>query len=207
MEPYRICRFTFVRHGETEWNRTGRWQGQSDVPLSAEGREQAARLARRLAEEGTAYTALYSSDLCRAWETAEILGAALGLKPLAARALREIDLGAWAGKTRAEIIRAFPDEWERIQYDDPPRGAGETFTELQTRVLEWIERASEEHGGGRICAVTHGGCMRAVLLRARGLTWAERDRIPPIGNGSILVVERAPGGLRIIRQYDLPAKD
>jgi broad specificity phosphatase PhoE len=204
MGPSRACRFTLVRHGETEWNRTGRWQGQSDVPLSPQGREQAARLGRRLAGEGVSFTALYSSDLSRAWETAEIIGAAIGLKPVAAPALREIDLGAWAGKTREEIMRAFPGEWERIQYDDPPRETGETFADFQARVLGWIDRMARENDRGRICAVTHGGCIRAALLRARGLTWAERERIPPIGNGEIFEMEFTDGVLMIVPPEDPP---
>jgi broad specificity phosphatase PhoE len=200
MEKVPACTVFLIRHGETEWNRGGRWQGHSDVPLSAAGREQASRLARRLAEEGTRFSALYSSDLSRAWDTAVAIGGALGLRPAAAPALREIDLGTWAGKTHAEIAAAHPDQWRMLQRnEDFPRGGGETFAAFQKRVLDWLDSAAEKHSGGRILAVTHGGCIRAVLLYALGLTWTEREKIPSIGNTSITIVERGASGWRIVQ--------
>jgi broad specificity phosphatase PhoE len=203
MEHPSPCTVYLVRHGETEWNCTGRWQGHLDVPLNAAGREQASRLARRLAEDGVRFDALYSSDLRRAWQTAETLGGALGLAPAAAPALREIDLGAWAGKTKDEIARESPAEWLRMHNnEDIPRGGGETFAAFQSRVLDWLNRAAAGHAGGTVCAITHGGCIRAVLLHALGLTWAERDRIPAIENASITVVEHSAGGWRIVRMND-----
>jgi broad specificity phosphatase PhoE len=197
------CTVYLIRHGETDWNRTGRWQGHADVPLNAAGRQQALRLARRLADERVRFDALYSSDLSRAWETAEAVGGALGLRPVPSIALREIDLGAWAGKTHEEIAAAFPEQWQRMQADeDIPRGGGETFAAFQARVLDWLDRAAESHRGGKICAVAHGGCIRAVLLHALGLTWAERGHIPPIHNASITITERSSGGWKIVRMND-----
>jgi broad specificity phosphatase PhoE len=198
------CAIYLIRHGRTEWNVTGRWQGHLDVPLDSTGRQQAQRLARRLSDEGTRFGAFYASDLSRAWETAQAVGAALGMAPAAEPALREIDLGAWAGKTRAEIAEQFPAEWGKLQTDeDIPRGGGETFAGFQQRVLDWLERAADKHAGGRICAVTHGGCIRAAALHALGWTWADRERVPPIENGSINILERADGAWRILRMNDV----
>jgi broad specificity phosphatase PhoE len=197
------CTIYLIRHGETEWNREGRWQGQRDVPLSAAGQQQALRLARRLAEDGVHFDALYSSDLSRAWETALAIGGALGLRPSAAPALREIDLGLWSGRTHTEIALDFPEEWRRIQNnEDLPRGGGETIAAFHSRVLGWLDGAAERHPGGTICAVTHGGCIRNVLLHALGLSWAERDKTPPIANASITVVERGAGGWKVVRMND-----
>jgi broad specificity phosphatase PhoE len=203
MENPSVCIVYLIRHGETNWNRSGIWQGHAEVPLNAAGRAQAARLARRLADEGAQFDALYSSDLSRAWETAEAVGGALGLRPVPSPALREIDLGAWAGKTHEQIAAAFPDQWRRMQSDeDIPRGGGETFAAFQTRVLDWLDRTAESHGGGKICAVTHGGCIRAVLLHALGLTWAERGQIPSIHNASITITEHSSGGWKAVRMND-----
>jgi len=205
MQKPSACTVYLIRHGETDWNLDGRWQGHSDVPLNAAGRAQAARLARRLAEEGVRFDALYSSDLSRAWDTAAVLGGALGLSPAAAPALREIDLGTWAGKTHADIALEFPEEWQRIQNnEDLPRGGGETFAALHARVLEWLNRAAETHTGGRICAVTHGGWVRAAVLHALGLTWGERDRVPAIGNGSITILEGAADRWAVAQMNNTP---
>ncbi len=205
MDYSNSCTVHLIRHGETDWNSSGRWQGHSDVPLNAAGRAQAARLARRLAEEGACFDALYSSDLSRAWETAAAVGAALGLCPSAAPALREIDLGAWAGKTLADIAAEYPDQWARLQgNEDFPRGGGETFAAFLARVLGWLDRAAERHPGGRICAVTHGGWIRAAALHAFGLTWGERDRIPAIGNGSITILEGGAGRWAVTRMNHIP---
>jgi broad specificity phosphatase PhoE len=192
-----------IRHGETDWNRDGRWQGHRDVPLSVAGRAQAKRLAHRLSKSEPRFDSLFSSDLSRALETARILGGALGLRPTATPELREINLGTWAGKTREEIALAFPGEWLRMQRnEDIPRGGGETFSAFQRRILEWLNRATKDQERRTICAVTHGGCIRAVLLHTLGLTWAERDRIPSIDNGSITIVERSAGEWKVVRMND-----
>ncbi|MGB7538876.1 MAG: histidine phosphatase family protein [Anaerolineales bacterium] len=198
------CTVYLIRHGETDWNRSGIWQGHAQVPLNAAGQQQAMRLARRLADEGVRFDALYSSDLSRAWETAAVLGGALGLSPVAAAALREIDLGAWSGKTRAQITLEFPEEWRRIQNnEDLPRGGGETVAACTQRVMAWMDRTAERHTGRTICAVTHGGCIRNALLHALDLTWAERNRIPSLDNASITVMQRGTGGWRAVRMNDV----
>jgi broad specificity phosphatase PhoE len=185
-----FCRVALIRHGETEWNRDGRWQGQCEVPLSAAGRAQAARLARRLAADGRRFDALYSSNQSRAWETASLLGGALGLAPAAAPALREINLGCWAGHTREEIAQLYPAEWERLESgEDFRRGGGETYAEFQNRILDWFAPVLRRHAGQTIAVVTHGGVVRAILLHARGLQWKDRRQIPPIGNATVSEME------------------
>ena len=96
-----------ARHGETDWNREGRWQGWADPPLNDTGRAQARRLAEELRE--TAFDAVYASDLRRAFETAEILAAPHAVPVVADAGLREIDIGSWSGLTRAEIDARFPE--------------------------------------------------------------------------------------------------
>jgi len=138
-----------ARHGETDWNREGRWQGWADPTLNATGRAQARQLADELRD--TPFDAVYSSDLRRAFETAEILAG--GVPVVADAGLREIDIGSWSGLTRAEIDLRFPDG---------DRPDGETHEQHGTRVRAAVIRIAREHLGERILLVTHGGTIRSI---------------------------------------------
>lgn len=140
-----------ARHGETDWNREGRWQGWADPPLNELGREQARALAEQL--RSTLFDAVFSSDLRRARETAEIVAAPHGVPVLADPGLREIDVGSFSGLTRAEIAVRFPDG---------VRPDGETREQHAARVLEAVERIARANAGRRILLVTHGGTIRAL---------------------------------------------
>jgi broad specificity phosphatase PhoE len=141
-----------VRHGETDWNREHRWQGWADVPLNELGRRQAAELAARLREVGL--DAVYSSDLRRAFETAELVAAERGLRVIADPGLREIDVGSWSGLTRAEIDERFGGVWPADAETDDAHAA---------RVRGAAARILREHPGGTVLLVTHGGTIRALL--------------------------------------------
>ena len=140
-----------ARHGETEWNREGRWQGWADPPLNETGREQARVLAEQLRE--TPFDAVYASDLKRAHETAVILAGPHGVPVVVDPELREIDIGSWSGLTRAEIEERFPDG---------ERPDGETREHHSERVLAAVERIARENLGRRVLIVTHGGTLRAL---------------------------------------------
>ncbi|HEX7083206.1 MAG TPA: histidine phosphatase family protein [Gaiellaceae bacterium] len=139
-----------ARHGETDWNSQGRWQGWADPPLNERGRQQAAALAERLRE--TPFDAVYTSDLRRAHETAEIVARPHGVPVVADPGLREIDVGSWSGLTRAEIDERFGGE----------RPDGETREQHRARVRAAAERLVRAHGDERILLVSHGGTMRAL---------------------------------------------
>jgi broad specificity phosphatase PhoE len=156
-------RVLLVRHGESTWNAEKRVQGQHDPPLSELGRRQAGRLAARLA--GRPLVALYSSDLRRAWQTAEPIAEAVGLEPTPLRGLREIALGDWEGKTREELASEFPEPWEawsqRPSWDLVPSGEGAGPFERRVReTLAWI---LSQHTVGDILCVTHGGVIQVAL--------------------------------------------
>jgi broad specificity phosphatase PhoE len=146
-----VTTILLARHGETDWNREGRWQGWADPPLNATGRAQARALAVQLRE--TPFDAVYASDLRRAFETAEILAAPHDVPVVADPGLREIDVGSWSGLTRAELAQRFPNG---------DRPDGESRGEHAARVLAAAERIARRHPGGRILLVTHGGTMRAL---------------------------------------------
>jgi broad specificity phosphatase PhoE len=156
-------RLLLVRHGESTWNREHKVQGQHDPPLSPLGLEQARRLATRLAGERLA--AFYSSDLRRAWQTAEAVAAELGLQPVPLPGLREIALGAWEGKTREELVAEYPAEWEawarHPSWDLVPGGEG--AAPFERRVLTTLAGIQADHPTGDVLCLTHGGFIQVAL--------------------------------------------
>jgi broad specificity phosphatase PhoE len=146
-----VTTILLARHGETEWNRSGRWQGWADPPLNDTGRAQARRLAEQL--RTVPFDAVYSSDLRRAHETAEIVAEPHGVPVVTEPGLREIDIGAWSGLTKQEIEKQFPHG---------ERPDGETRAEHSERVLAAVERIARANAGHRILLLTHGGTMRAL---------------------------------------------
>jgi broad specificity phosphatase PhoE len=146
--PYpSVTELLIARHGETDWNRERRWQGHADPPLNELGRAQAGELAQALTRERL--EAIYASDLRRAYETAEIVGARLGLPVTSDPALREIDVGSWSGLTREQLEGR---EWD-----------GETAEAHSCRVLAAVRRIVRQHPEGRVLVVTHGGSLRRVF--------------------------------------------
>jgi broad specificity phosphatase PhoE len=149
-----VTTLLLVRHAETDWNADGRLQGQTDRPLSDFGRRQAQRLAGELEREEI--EAIYSSDLSRARETAEILGERLGLPVALDPELREKDWGTWEGLTAVER--------DRVEF------VGESTEAHQERMLRALRWISDRHpGSGCVLVVTHGGSMRRVQTAALGL--------------------------------------
>jgi probable phosphoglycerate mutase len=179
-----------IRHGETDWNLEGRWQGHADVPLNELGLRQARLLGQRLAREGVRFDAIYSSDLARAFQTAWELGAAVKVPVQLLPPLREIDLGAWSGLTYPEIQQRFPAEVALLaQNQDVPRGGGETMAALRKRVSEAVTAICAHHPGETLALVTHGGCVRALLAHAADSRAHDPFRqFPHIGNTSITVL-------------------
>ena len=166
-----------VRHGETDWNRDGRWQGHADRPLTDVGRRQAAAAAGALAAAQP--TAIYSSDLERARETAAPLAGRTGLVVGVRRALREIDVGSWSGLTRREIEeRRLAGPAERAT-GTPGWTGGETMEAHASRMLAALTAIVAAHApGDRVCVFTHGGSIRAVVAASLGLDPREsRDRL------------------------------
>ncbi|HJZ48846.1 MAG TPA: histidine phosphatase family protein [Roseiflexaceae bacterium] len=181
--------FYLIRHGETDWNLHGRWQGHTDIPLNEDGRTQARRLAARLRSEGVRFDAIYSSDLQRAWETAVESGAAIGLAPQPLPALREIDVGSWSGLTGAEVLAQDGDTYARYKSgEDVARGGGERFLDLYTRVVAAAELLADRHPDRTLALVTHGGPVRALLMHAARDKVGLDLRNVHIGNTSITVL-------------------
>lgn len=151
-----------ARHGETDWNRERRWQGHAQTTLNAAGREQARLLATELASEPP--EAIYSSDLPRSRETAEIVGTALGLPVSLDPRLREVDVGEWSGLTSAEVEERFPDGFERRLAGGTGWTQGEEFGAMGQRVVAALLDIAAAHDGGRVLVVTHGGPIVSAQL-------------------------------------------
>ena len=197
-EPTRIIA---IRHGETTWNVDTRIQGRLDIPLNATGRVQAARMALALKEEPI--TAVYASDLARAWETAQYLGRAHGLQLTPEIGLRERGFGDFEGKTFAEIEALLPDESQRWRKRDPefaPSG-GESLIALNQRVIEAAERLAARHPGELIALVGHGGVMD-VLYRAATRLHIQAPRTWTLGNAAINRLLWTPEGFTLVGWAD-----
>lgn len=172
-----------ARHGETDWNRVGRWQGATDIPLSDVGRVQARALARRLA--GHDIRRVYSSHLSRARETADIVVATLGL-PLSVSIdprLGERGYGCFEGLTRAECATQFPDAWERYLADRrvvPPAGeAHAVVVQRFTAAMKDMVSVGSRPGTHTL-VISHGGSIRTFVHAAVGVA------LPPLENGAVV---------------------
>lgn len=197
-EPTRIIA---IRHGETSWNVDTRIQGQLDIPLSANGRWQAERLAAALRDEPLA--AIYASDLTRAWETAQYVGRAQGLVVTKEMGLRERGFGDFEGKTFAEIEALLPEQslrWRKRDPDFSPTG-GESLVALRGRVISATERLAALHPGELIAIVGHGGVMD-VLYRAATRLDIQAPRTWTLGNATINRLLWTPEGFSLVGWAD-----
>jgi probable phosphoglycerate mutase len=172
-----------ARHGETDANAEGRVQGSIDEPLNERGREQARGLAREAA--GLGLKALYTSQLRRARETAEIVAAEVGLEPVVDRRFAESWRGEWEGRLIADIRRADPDAWEGSLAIEPAGfrfPGGESLEEHAERVEAGLADVAE--GPLPALVVCHGGTIRRALARRRPHELTEL----PLGNGVLVRV-------------------
>jgi broad specificity phosphatase PhoE len=156
------------RHGRTEWNDQGRYQGQADVPLNTVGRQQARILAQTLRSEPI--DAIYSSDLSRAAETAAEIARFHNLQVHRDQRLREINQGCWEGLTVAQI-RARDAELHSLWESEPLAvrlPGGESVEEVRQRALAALREALEAHPLGLICVVTHKVVLTVIRCELNG---------------------------------------
>lgn len=150
-----VTRVLTLRHGESEWNAVGRWQGQADPPLTDAGMLQAVAASELL---GT-FDAVWASTLQRAAYTAAIIAEALGIGPVQVDpGLMENAFGPWQGLTVQEIEEGWPNY---LAEHRRPEGA-ELAEEVTERALAALRRIAAEHPGGEVLVVTHAGLLRTV---------------------------------------------
>jgi len=164
-----VTELVLIRHGETDWNRELRWQGQTDVPLNPAGMRQAQAAAESL--RGTNLEAIYTSDLQRARQTAEAVAAATGAHVRQDRRLREIALGAWEGMSFDEIHRRDGEALDLFRGDPANHRAprGESVPEVRRRVLACLQEILRAFPDGRVAVVSHGLALAVVKVLLLGL--------------------------------------
>lgn len=186
-----VERVLLIRHGETDWNAAGRWQGFEQIPLNAQGLGQARALASYLRERPI--QALCTSDLSRAFQTASAVGDSLGIAPQVDERWRELNLGIFQGLTMSDIESQYPDElvaW-RANYMGYKVPGGESRLEMQGRAYQaWLEISSQPEGP-EVAIVSHGGTIKLLLMKL-----FENDgamiRNMHIANTSITILEHQP---------------
>jgi glucosyl-3-phosphoglycerate phosphatase len=185
-----VAKLVLWRHGQTAWNAERRFQGHSDVPLNATGREQARDAARYLAAMHP--DAIFSSDLARAAETAEYLAQLTGLPVQLDKDLRERGGGAWEGLTDAEIRKGYPAEYAAWAPPD-----GEPTDAVADRAAAAFRRIADGLEGSLAVLVSHGAAINLGISRLLGLP--ERERVlGPLGNCSWSVLGRRVGRWRLL---------
>jgi broad specificity phosphatase PhoE len=181
-----------VRHGQSDWNAANRFQGHVDRPLTDLGREQAGEVARELAATGL--ERIYSSPLRRALDTATAVAAGRDLEVVADDGLREVDVGSWAGLTRAEVQERYPEEFRSWVEGGDGWDDGETYQQMSSRVLACVLRIADAHEHGVILVVSHGGPIRAIQAVAAGMTVHEFRRVSPVEPNARLSRVAVEGG-------------
>jgi broad specificity phosphatase PhoE len=176
----KMSRLCLVRHGQTDWNLEGRYHGQSDVPLNDKGRSQAHRLAQFL--EGQTFAAIYTSDLSRAKETAEIIAQTIPSPVILESRLREINQGEWEGQLVETIKARYAGLWNERIIDPtnvrPP--GGETVGEVAKRVYAALDEITEIYSVGQVLICSHGLALATVLCKVQNI---------PVGQAYTMIPE------------------
>jgi broad specificity phosphatase PhoE len=183
-------RLVLVRHGVTDWNREGRFQGHLDPPLSDAGRHEAALAARRIAADPVLRPArVISSSLARALETASVIAEAAGVAVEPDPRLIEIGQGEWEGRTHTELEATDPDRyraWRDASGIRQPPG-GESIEAAAERMAAAVSELADG-AGWPVCLVSHGGTLRILAHALLGLGGSDRFRALDVDNASISVL-------------------
>jgi len=174
-----MTRFCLIRHGQTDWNLAGRYQGQSDVPLNEAGRDQAYELAYQL--QSQSFKAIYSSDLKRANETAEIIATSLHLPVMLEPRLREINQGEWEGQLVDAIKVRYAELWQLRTVNPsnvcPP--GGETVGEVAKRVVEALDDIARACPNTNVLIVTHGFALATIICKVYAIPLGQAYHVIP----------------------------
>jgi probable phosphoglycerate mutase len=193
---------TLIRHGETEWNLSGRWQGHADSPLSPCGLSQAKALGERIL--GEEFDFYFSSDLGRAMHTSKLVGGPSGMIAESNSGFRERDLGVLEGLNTNEMEKSQPGAYKSFRNDGPDFQVpnGESFRQFYDRCANAIEELAQKYRGGRIAVVTHGGVLGAIFRYVLNIP-LEAERNFVLLNCSINRIEKKESGWHLISWGDV----
>ena len=197
--PSRIgnSRIILVRHGETNWNKEGRFQGQIDIPLNANGREQAKKASQYL--QGIIFDKAYSSSMARPYETAKIILNKNNLEIEKIDNLVEISHGLWEGKLENEIREEWPEmlnKWHESP-EEVTMPKGESIKQVSERcVLAWSEICNHQKEQETTLLVAHDAVNKAIICHILGLDYS-----------NIWMIKQGNGGITVIDIFDDPSKD
>jgi len=197
-----VTRIIAIRHGETAWNVDTRLQGHLDIALNAKGVWQAGQVAQALATEPI--DAIYASDLARAWQTAHAIAQATQAPLRPNTGLRERGFGSFQGMTYAEIETQWPEEslrWRKREPDWAPPG-GESLLAMRERIRSTATALAQQHLGGQIVLVAHGGVMDQLYRLATGQE-LQAPRTWQLGNAAINRLLWTPDGFTLVGWGDV----
>lgn len=205
-----MTEFLLIRHGETEWNKQLRFQGQIDVPLNAIGLEQARRLRQRIEQHLPGWTRdqcvpvrVVASDLRRAVQTAEPLAHALDLAVDPQPGLREQSFGVFEGLQVRDIQARYPEHWQRwLAFDaDHAVPEAESTRHFHQRVMRALGELAERFDGEHVIVVTHGGVLDMIWRQATG-HGLHGPRVCDIPNSGVNQLRAGPQGMAILTWAD-----
>ena len=198
-----MTKLYFIRHGESVSNLITQFAGSLDMPLTEKGREQAAVTADYL--RTVPFSAVYASDLSRAFDTGSAVARVCGIPIYATPQLREVFAGDWEGKQYSELEKTFSDSygvWRRqIGLAQCPNG--ESVAQLQTRICSCVEDIVRRHPNETICIATHATPIRAMECVWTGIPLAQMHTIPWASNASVTIAEYDDAGIGRLLQRDL----
>ncbi|MCX6055285.1 MAG: histidine phosphatase family protein [Chloroflexi bacterium] len=182
-----MTQFYLVRHGQTDWNVARRYQGHTDIPLNQVGTQQAQNLAEKLAAD--TFDAIFSSDLSRAVQTAEILGNRLHVMVCIDPRLREINHGIWEGMSLDEVKKKYADDFVRGAQDPTSIRAqgGESILEVAKRMAQSAREIQQAYPNGKVLIISHGLAVSTLYCQVKGISLNEVYQHIPDNTSPVIV--------------------
>lgn len=192
--------FIIIRHGYSTGNKEKRFSGQMDVPLDNIGLSQAKSIAEYIIENFKV-DSIYSSDLCRAYETVKPIADALELPIHRCKKLREVDVGKWQGMLIEDVKKEFPESFELYRQNPgiSQFDGGESYADVMIRGKLAFEKIAEENEGKTVVVATHGGVIRTLRASWNNIPAERIKDIPHVPNGSVTIAEYDKGNINWIQ--------